>query len=146
MQPFLLKLKKNMKNFIKEIPIWLRIVILIVLAILIFIAIRNLMVYVKKIKAENLLNNATATGGTGSTAFSTNYGSVAQRIYSAFYDNDWFGWTENEEAAIVAVNDVPKAFIPQLKETYFNLYGKNLNEDCIKYLKDEYPRVQNQLN
>lgn len=136
-----------MKDFWKELPIWVKIIIIAVLAVLIFILTRNLIVYIKKVKAENILNNSIATGGTGAGAYSVNFGSVAQRIYACFYENDWFGWTEDEEGAIVALNDVPKPFIPQLKKAYFDLYNKDLNADFTKYLStSNYSRVQNQFN
>lgn len=127
---------------------WLiKLILIAVLAVILFFLIRKLIVWFKKQEAENKLQNAIATGTTtGGTTFSTNYGSVAQRIYNAFYDNDWFGFSEDEEAAIIAINDVPKEFIPQLKQTYFDLYDKNLEADCIKYLGDEYSRVQNKFN
>lgn len=143
---FLNQKKKIMKKVWSELPWYVKIIIIVLICIALFILIRNAVTYFKKMEAERLLNSAVASGTVGGVAYSTNYGSAAQRIYSAFYDNDWLGLTENEEAAIIAINDVPKAFVPQLKNTYFNMYSKNLEADCIKYLGDEYSRVQNQFN
>jgi hypothetical protein len=59
---------------------------------------------------------------------------VAGEVYDSFYSNDWFGWTEDEERAVNAVKTVPKAFIPQLEQTYLQLYGKDLRADLLSYL------------
>jgi len=65
-----------------------------------------------------------------------NLGQVAQEIYDAFYNNDWFGSTEDEEAAIAAVKRVP----PQ--QTYAQLFSKDLRSDFVKFLdSDEFQQV-----
>lgn len=136
-----------MKNFWNETPIWLKIVVMVILAIIAFVVGRKLVVYYKKVQAENLLSSTLATGSVNGQPFSVDYGSISQRIYAAFYENDWLGWTEDEEGAIIALTDCPKAFIPQLKDAYFKLYSKNLNADFTKYLSTaSYSRVQNLLS
>lgn len=64
-------------------------------------------------------------------------GTAAATIYDAFYNNDWFGWTEDEERAIRTLLPIPKSLIPDLADIYYKLYKKILKEDFIKYLSDE---------
>lgn len=71
-----------------------------------------------------------------------NLGQVAQEIHDAFFNNDWFGSTEDEEAAIAAVKRVPKQLIPQLTQTYAQLFNKDLRSDFVTYLStDEFEQV-----
>lgn len=71
-----------------------------------------------------------------------NLASVANEIYDAFYNNDWFGATEDEERAIIALKTVPKAFIPNLEQVYANLHGKDLRADFNRLLDpQEYNEI-----
>lgn len=63
-----------------------------------------------------------------------NLASVAQTIHDSFYNNDWFGWTEDEERAIIALKTVPKTFIPNLEQTYAQLFNKDLRADFNRLL------------
>jgi len=68
---------------------------------------------------------------------SIDLGTAAANIYDAFYNNDWFGWTEDEERAIRTILPVPKSLIADLSDIYFRLYKKILKEDFIRFLSDE---------
>ena len=126
-------------------------IVIIVIIILVLIAI---IITYKKIdnriqakKAENAFNQSAIQGNIGGQMYSINTASIAQQIYDAFYGNDWFGASEDEEAAIVAISNVPKQFIPLVTETYYNLYKKNLNGDFVKFLdKKDYDRVKPLFN
>lgn len=71
----------------------------------------------------------------------------ATKIYDAFYNNDPFGWTEDETAAINELKKIPKPFIPRLSKTYFDLFKKDLKGDFIKFLDtDEFDKIEYLFN
>lgn len=75
-----------------------------------------------------------------------NLADVADGIYDAFYNADWFGFTEDEETAIKELKKVPKAFIKQLAEVYRELHNKNLYNDFRRFLDaDTYNKEVSQL-
>ena len=59
---------------------------------------------------------------------------IASQIYDAFFNNDWFGWTEDEQRAAETIAKVPKAYIKQLMVEYNKAYNRNLHDDMVKYL------------
>jgi hypothetical protein len=123
------------------------IVVCVVVAIILFFVIRAAIIYAKKKKAQRLFESSYVSGtyGTGGTAVIANLGTTAATIYDAFY-NYWGGMSEDEETAIVALSNIPKANIPALSDIYFQLYAKNLREDFVKYLDAaEFKRVQTLL-
>ncbi len=72
-----------------------------------------------------------------------NTASVATEIHDAFYNNDWLGFSENEQAAIDALQGVPKEFIPRLEENYKTLFNKDLRADFNKFLEyDQYQSIK----
>ncbi len=82
----------------------------------------------------------TTTGGN--TQIQVNISAIANQIYDALYNNDWFGGSEDEEAAIAAVKQVPKGLIKALKEQYAKDYSKDLQADLIKYLSaNEFQQI-----
>ena len=84
----------------------------------------------------------------GTTATQTiNLASVAGEVHDSFYNNDWFGWTEDETRAVNAIKPVPKQFIPALEQTYLQLYNKDLRADLIAYLdSDEWQKISYLFN
>lgn len=77
-------------------------------------------------------------------AININISALANQIYDALYNNDWFGSTEDEAAALAAVKQVPKGLIQALKEQYAKDYSKDLQADLIKYLSaDEFQQISN---
>jgi hypothetical protein len=76
----------------------------------------------------------TTTGGSTGVQTSINLSTVANEINDALYNNDWFGWTEDEDRAIDAVKQVPKPYIVQLQQVYNHLTDKDLQADLIGYL------------
>jgi len=87
----------------------------------------------KQYQQSQIQYNVIGPGGQAA-AQTVNLSSVAGEVYDSFYSNDWFGWTEDEERAINAVKTVPKTFIPQLEQTYLQLYGKDLRADLLNFL------------
>jgi hypothetical protein len=77
-------------------------------------------------------------------AININISALANQIYDALYNNDWFGTTEDEAAALAAVKQVPKGLIQALKEQYAKDYSKDLQADLIKYLSaDDFQQISN---
>lgn len=127
-----------MKKFWNDLPSIAKGIIIIVLLIFLYVIAKNIYAWYKKRQAESLLANSTIAG--------INLGSVAQRIYAAFHEY-YYGAAEDEETAIIALLDVPKALVPQLSDIYFQLYSKNLQNEYTQYLSaSDYARVQNQFS
>lgn len=96
-------------------------------------------------RRKSLLNNSTMTGTTGSgQAITVDLGSIAGQINEAFYNDDWFGASEDEEGAINALVSCPASLIKDLIPVYKAVSdGKDLKSDFIKYLSpEEYNRVK----
>jgi hypothetical protein len=77
-----------------------------------------------------------ANGVTGFQQSSVNLASVSDTIFDAFYNNDWFGATEDEKKAADALATVPKAYLNQLADVYAQAYKKNLRQDFVKFVSD----------
>jgi len=125
-----------MKEF-KKLNIYVRLVIIAIVIVILFIIGRKLYTSYKKNKAQKLLENSIETGNVVSggevVPITLNLGTVANEIYDAFYRNDWFGASEDEEKAVVVLSGVPKSLIPNLSELYFTLYGHNLKNDFMEF-------------
>jgi len=82
-----------------------------------------------KLKHEkNILDTSVAT---------YDIGAIAAEIYDSFYNNDFFGITEDEQRAIDALLPVPNEYVPKVSDTYFKLYNKILKADFVKYLSSD---------
>ena len=80
-------------------------------------------------------------GGSGQPV-TVNLAQKASEIYDAFYNNDWFGWTEDEDRAIAALMSVPKEYVKDLANLYNSLHSENLYSDFTKFLSsDDYSKV-----
>lgn len=110
----------------------------------IFFAVKAIIKGFGNARRTYVMNHSTFTGTTGSgNAITVDLGAKAQEIYDCFYDNDWFGGTEDEEGAITAISGVPKNLIKDLSDTYKIISdGKDLKSDFIKYLSaSQYKQV-----
>lgn len=67
-----------------------------------------------------------------------NLAAVAYNIWTAFYNNDWFGVSEDEETAAKEVLKVPQEYIPDLAVLYMKKFNQNLFADFRKYLSTSY--------
>jgi hypothetical protein len=133
------------------------IIIIVVIIVVIILAVILVRAYNKKQrekKLNDILNNNIATGNYAGipTPVIADLGTKAKQIWDAFYDNDitsWFGtsFTEDEEKAIAAINDVPDSLMPKLADIYYEMDGQNLKADCIKYIDepDDFKRIENKL-
>lgn len=131
---------KGLSPVTKTILTW---VIIIVVLIIVFIVAKQLYKQYLERKKNEIINDSqkTVTLPSGQTQ-SINLGAVALGIYDAFYNNDVFGASEDEQKAIALLSGVPKELIPDLSTIYFKLYGHNLREDYSKYLdSDEYAKI-----
>jgi hypothetical protein len=71
---------------------------------------------------------------------------TAADIHDSFYNNDWFGVTEDEERAIAALQSVPIEHMKRLAQIYNNIYGEILKQDFVAFLSsEELNRVKPQL-
>lgn len=134
-----------MKELFKSNPQFF-VIMVVIIAIILFFVLKFVYNEYKKNQQKQILDNSTASGSFNGQAVSINLGAVAQQIYSAFYDNDWLGISEDEDKAITVMLGVPKSLVPQLKEVYFQLYDKDLNADFIAYTGDKYIKVFNLFN
>jgi hypothetical protein len=64
---------------------------------------------------------------------------IAVGIYDAFYNNDWFGWTEDEQTAIRLALSVPKSLMNEVASKYAQKTdkGRSIYEDFQRFLKPE---------
>ena len=74
-----------------------------------------------------------ATAGTGINLAKIT--DICERIYTAIYKNDYFGWTEDEAALIAALNELSNINEAKAaKVVYQNNYKKSLSADVQKAL------------
>lgn len=93
----------------------------------------------------NFPTTGTGGTGTGSAPVTVNLGAVANEIYDSFYRNDFFGFSEDEDRAISALQSIPKDLTPMLANEYAK-HGKNLYEDFTKFLSSsDYAKVKEWL-
>jgi hypothetical protein len=103
---------------------------------------KNIEQYFKNKKYHKELTPGSNTTGTGTTTGTdgqpkqVDLKTIAAKIHSCFYDNDWFGATEDEIGAIKALLQVRPEDASRLSDIYNELYQKILKEDFIKYLSD----------
>jgi len=138
---------KTFAEFWAAIPFPVKLLIWALLLFLAYLAYRGISNWWKAKKQQDLLqnNNVTTTfiGAGGQPIVQTvDLGTKAAAIDNAFYNNDWFGASEDENAAITNILGVPKSLIPDLSNVYFKLNGKNLKQDFQKFLSDtDYLKV-----
>lgn len=134
---------------------WITVGVLVAGGITAYLIIKNYNKIKNRIKLQKQLElyaqaqqgYTVTTPGGQPVNVTINLGQVAQEIYDAFYNNDWFGSTEDEEAAIAALKRVPKQLIPQLTQTYAQLFDKDLRSDFVAYLdSNEFQQVAYLLN
>lgn len=95
----------------------------------------------KLYQSQNVQYNVNTGSGSGVTQ-SINLATIAGVVFDSFYNNDPFGWSEDETRALNAVKSVPKAYIPQLEQTYLQLYQKDLRADLLAFLdSDEWEKI-----
>jgi len=126
--------------------LYVKIALIVIVIIIIMIISKKVANKIKQRKAEKLFQKSSINGTVNGQPYSLNPATVAQEINDAFHDNDWFGMSEDEEKAIVAINNVPKQFVPLVADAYLKMFSKNLSGEMVKYLGDDYKKVRAQFN
>jgi hypothetical protein len=100
-----------------------------------------------KFKGEEVPEVDPITGDE--TGANTDLKLVAAQIRDAFYNNDWFRLTEDEEAAANALLSIPISDAKRLGQIYFNLYKDVLKAEFVKYFDEgdfeDFPTVKEYL-
>ncbi len=82
-----------------------------------------------------------------SVAVTINTATIAVKLHDLLYNNDPFGWTEDETAIVNTIRVIPKPYIPDIESRYQTLYKKNLRADIISALdEDEWQKVEHLFN
>lgn len=138
----------GIKEFWADLPAIVKLIIIAVLIIAAYVVIKKVWKYFDDKRRSKIIDNSTKTGtGASGQPVSINLGTIASKIHDAFYNNDWFGMTEDEEGAIIALLNVPKSLIPDLSAIYYQLYSKNLKEEFQRFLgASDWKRVENLLS
>ena len=117
-----------MKKF-SDLNIYIKVAIIIVSLIIIYFVARAVYRFFKEQRQQKILEESKGTATVNGQPISIDLGTKASAIYNAFYSNDWFGFSEDEETAMAELSNVPKSLIPKLSEIYNKLYKKNLKND-----------------
>ena len=133
---------ESLKKMYNAFPLWGKILFWAVAALIVYTLYKRLLQALQNKNKNNLLNttvtytagnNAGSSTNQSGTTTNIDLGAKAAQIYDAFYDNDWFGFSEDETKAVNALLSVPTPLVPQLSALYFSLYAKNMKEDFVKY-------------
>lgn len=121
--------------------------IILVGAIGAFFAIRSAWKAIGQARRDKAVNEIKTTTSQGGTPINVDIGGIANKIYNCFFDNDWFGMTEDEQGAISALSGCPKSLIPDLKQSYKIISdGRDLKSDFQSYVSaDQYATVSSLL-
>lgn len=146
-----------MKNDFNKLPVTLRYGIYVGAGLIAFFVGRKIYNDITtKVKLKKILKDQEDSvvkvtiidqgSGTGVTT-NLNLSLIAGNIYDAFYNNDFFNWTEDETRAINELKKVPKPYISQLSQIYSNTYQKNLQNDFIEFCdSDEMEKINYLFN
>ena len=73
-------------------------------------------------------------------------GGIAAQIYDAFYNAYWLSFIqglEDTDTAIKLLQSVPPDAVPDIAQAYFNLFGKIMKADYIRFLSaNDYANIQ----
>lgn len=82
-------------------------------------------------QAKQAVEDSLGVSKTRQSALQT----LCQDIYKAFYSNDWFGWTEDEEFVIGALNSLNNAQEAEVVGLFYKTaYSRTLGGDINNYL------------
>jgi len=126
------------KEFWGDLPAGMKIGIIVIGGIGAFFGIRSVWKAIGQARRDKAVNEIKTTTSSGGTPISVDIGGIANTIYQCFYDNDWFGMSEDEEGAIAALSGCPKSLIPDLKQSYKIISsGHDLKSDFQSYVSSE---------
>jgi hypothetical protein len=127
--------KKFISNFWAELPAFVKIIIVLIILFLVWRTTVKIRKYFEQKKQNDILeNNKYNIKDENGNVYQIDLGGKASEIWNAFYNNDWFGATEDEEKALEVLNSVDVNLVTQLGNIYFNLYGKNMKSDFQRFL------------
>lgn len=136
-------------NFIKELPPQQKFFLLLLGiggATVTYFSVKKIMKNAKAKKLQKKLferYQESITINDQGTAQQVNFSIKAGVIYDSFYNNDVFGFTENEDRAIETLLSIPKQYVKTLAKYYFDLYGKILQNDYIKFCREsQYQKIK----
>ena len=134
----------NMKNFISKIMAspYIFLGLVIILLAFVFFFWNEVKSFLLKIKTKKSLS---AYENSSIPVRYINPVETAYVIHDAFYGH-FFGLVEDEQAAINALMAVPPPMVRSVASAYFNIDGKNMYDDFVKYLSDaQYREVKTLL-
>lgn len=124
--------------------LYVKIAVIVIIIVVLIIVYKKAKDKIQQRKAAKEFEKDSIGGVVGGQSYSLNPATVATEIYNAFHE---YWGMEDEEAAILAINNVPKQFVPMVSKAYFTLYKLALNNEFSKYLSPaEYAQVRNQFN
>lgn len=88
-------------------------------------------------RGKKEFENNIVLGNAGGVQYSLNPATTADEIYNALHRDCLFGLCENEQIAITALLNTPKAFISMVSDSYMKKYKLNLESDLVKLLDNE---------
>ena len=93
-------------------------------------------------RAQQAFDHSEVTGTKDGQAYTFNGATVAEQVYSCLHGYPW----EYEQEAIVAINNVPKEFMPLVSKAYMSMYKLDLQADIQKYFdKGNFDKVRAQF-
>lgn len=128
----------TISNTWKSLPGYGKLIIIAVMIVaLYFVAWNPLKKFINKQKVKARLHEFEKNSIQLPDGGSINPGNLAAEVYDAIWNNDWFGWTEDETRIVDALNKIPKQYISFVEDAYASLYEKVMREDVINALSAE---------
>lgn len=117
-----------------------KVILVLAALIIVFLIVRKpIKSFIAKMKMAMSNHSETGTSSGGQQVEVTyNTFEVAQKIATAHYSNDWFGFSENEEAARTALLGIPSELFSEVANHYRSITGKELIADIYQYWPDDY--------
>lgn len=114
----------------------------IIIAILVVLNLKSILNFFKSfsVSSQNAAyQENTVTVKMGGKPTKINLTDIATGIYNAFHKSSFFGWFEDEKAAIGYLKQCPKSLVPQLAETYARVgtSPRSLYADFQEYLSEK---------
>jgi len=105
-------------------------------AIVLYFGYKTVKKEIDKAKVNKAIEIHSTSESTTESDTPINLATVASTVYDAFFNNDWFGWTEDETKAVNAIRPVQQKDILTLMNIYKDLYTRDLKADLIEYISD----------
>ncbi len=124
----------------KSLPPWAKGLVAIAILVALYFALwKPLKRFIEKERAKARSKKYESNGSGFNPAI------VAAQIYDAVYNNDWFGFSEDEERIKEVLLSIPSGHINDVAQAYQELYNKVLQEDVVAALGDDEWNAVKQL-